>query len=142
MQTTSLHNTNKFKSSLAIAATKAGVSLDGLQVMGCTTDRTWGDRVGLVFYGAAADVCERAARFYLAYAQKQPRKSSYDAQASLSYQGIMHFVRYSNGAQGWYTGALPPAPACPADVNDGFILERVECYEGYAVNTTYYPCAD
>jgi hypothetical protein len=143
MSMATMHTSEKFKTSLARAAAKAGVSLDGLEITGCTTDRTWGDRVGVVFYGAAPEVNERAARFFLAYAQRAPRKSSYDSQSSLSYQGVMHFVRYSNNAQGWYTGALPVAPApYKSDLCGDFVFERVEGYEGVAVNTTYYPCAD
>ncbi|MES2384510.1 MAG: hypothetical protein V4593_08170 [Pseudomonadota bacterium] len=138
-----LHTSPAFQSALSRAAEIAGVSLEGLLSAQCTTDRTWGDRCGVVFYGATMAVCERAARFFLAYAQRQPRRSSYDAQSSLGYHGVMHFVRYSNGAQGWYTGALPPAPAPTTIQGCGdFVFERVEGYEGVAVNTTYYPCAD
>jgi hypothetical protein len=141
MRTTALHNTDRFKAALARAAAKAGVSLEGLQSTAVCTDRTWGDRCGVVFYGASPEVNERAARFFLAYAGKQPRKSSYEAQSSLSYHGGMVFTRWSNGAQGWHSGALAPAPA-PRTAENGFVHERLEGYEGVAVNTTYYPCSD
>ena len=131
----------KFETALRAAAAKAHISLDGLKWEQCTTDRTWGDRCGLVFYGASAEVNERAAKFFHAWMAAQPRSSSYDAQSSLSVEGIMHFVRYSNNAQGWHRGALPAAPA-PYTIGGDFVLERVAGFEGYAVNTTYYPCAD
>lgn len=133
--------TAKFETALRAAAAKASVSLDGLKWEACTTDRTWGDRCGLVFYGASPEVNERAAKFFHAWMAKQPRQGSYEAQRSLSFQGLMNFVRYSNGAQGWYKGALPPAPP-PRTSESGFVHERTAGYEGYAVNTTYYPCAD
>ncbi len=131
----------KFETALRAAAAKAHIALEGLKWEQCTTDRTWGDRCGLVFYGASAEVNKRAAEFFHAWMAKQPRRSSYDAQSSLSVEGLMHFVRYSNGAQGWHRGAVTPAPA-PYKIGADFILERVEAFEGFAVNTTYYPCAD
>lgn len=142
MSNAALHTSTKFQTALASAAAKAGIDISALKSAGCTTDSTWGDRCGIVFYGASIEVCERAAQFFLAYAQKQPRNSSYESQSSLGYQGRMHFVRYSNNAQGWYRGELPAAPAPYNIGTDGFVLERVEGYEGVAVNTTYYPCAD
>ena len=133
----------QFETALRRAAAKAHISLDGLKWEGCTTDRTWGDRCGLVFYGASAAVNKRAAEFFYAWMCAQPRKGSYEAQTSLSVEGVMHFVRYSNKACGWYRGALPAAPEPRKLEGCGdFVLERVEGFEGYAVNTTYYPCAD
>lgn len=133
----------KFETALRAAAAKAGIALEGLKWEQCTTDRTWGDRCGLVFHGASAQVNRRAAEFFHAWVAAQPRRSSYEAQSSLSVEGLMHFTRWSNGACGWSKGALQAAPA-PAELAgcSGFVLARTEAFEGYAVNTTYYPCAD
>lgn len=132
----------RFRPILARKAAKAGVDISQLRIEGCTTDRTWGDRCGLVFYGASAEVNERAARCFLAWAQKQPRNSSYESQNSLSWQGPMNFLRFNNGAQGWHTGPAKSKPAPMPLTGCDFVLECVEQREGFAVNTTYYPCAD
>lgn len=133
----------KFEAAFRAAAAKAGVDISAVKWTGCTTDATWGDRVGQVFYGADPAVNERAAKFFEAWYRKNAAASSYDAQSSIGFAGLYHFSRYSNGAQGWYRGALPPAPApYKIDMCGDFVFERVEAYEGYAVSTTYYPSAD
>lgn len=138
---TLIMETEKFESALRGAAAKAGIDLSGLKFERCVTDRTWGDRCGVVFFGASAEVNKRAAEFVYTWMAKRPRVSSYDAQSSLSFQGLMSFQRFTNGAGGWSPGALPADPA-PYAISTGFVMARTEGFEGFAVNTTYYPCAD
>ncbi len=122
------------------SAARAGVSIEGLEWDGCEVDRTWGDRVGYVFYGAAPEVCVRAAKHYEAWIAKHGPKGSYGAQRSVGYVGEMTYLRFSNGAKGWYRGRVEPT--APYAMEDGFVVEAVETRTGYATSDTYYPCAD
>jgi hypothetical protein len=130
----------RFQASLERAARKAGIDLTGLKFEQCTTDRTWGDRVGQVFYGASPEVNERAARFFLEWIQKQPHVGNYEAQRSRSYQGAMYYRKFSNGAGGW--DKSPLKPYAEYTLPSGFVMSVVEERTGVAVNTTYFPCAD
>ncbi len=133
----------KFQKAFKAAAAKAGIDVSQVKHTGCATNTTWGDRVGTVFYGADAATNERAARFFETWYRKNAPKSSYEAQSSIAYEGVFHFHKCSNGAQGWYRGVLPPAPEpYKSEMCGDFVFERVEGYEGYAVSTTYYPGAD
>lgn len=130
----------KFQAALSRAAKKAGINVEHIKSEHVCTDRTWGDRCGVVFYGGSPELNERVARFFLAWLGKHAGTGSYDAQRSVSYQGRMYFTRFTNGVAGWYAGALPDY--APRTLDNGFVLRRLEGYEGVAVNTTYYPCAD
>lgn len=130
----------RFQASLERAARKAKMDLTGLKYETCTTDSTWGDRVGQVFYGASPEINERAARFFLAWIQKQPHTPNYDCQVSRSYQGAMHYRKFTNGAGAWHTGE--PKPYTPMTLSNGFVVDVVEERTGVAVNTNYHPCAD
>jgi hypothetical protein len=127
----------KFAGALYAAATKAGVGgLEDLEWEGVTTDATWGDRCGLVFFGATPEVNERAAMFFVAWAGKNLRKlgivGGYQTQESISFAGEFTFTRFANGAKGWhrtrgeYTGST----------------ELLETFKGFATSYVYYPCAD
>lgn len=133
----------QFEKALARKAAAAGIDVSAVRYTAMTTDRTYGDRVGYAFHGASAEVNERVAVFFAAWLSRQPRTGSYEAQRSLAFEGVYHFERWSNGAQGWYRGALGAAPAPHQLPGCGdFVFERAEGYEGYAVSTTYYPDCD
>jgi hypothetical protein len=131
-----------FKASLARKAKAAGTDLTGLQIEGCSIERTWGDLVGYVFWGAAPEVNERCAAYFTRWMGKNdPRKGGYGAQRSLGDRGVYYFARYDNGAKGWYRGALPAdSKVGEAKYDGGPVLE--ETREGFAASTTYYPCAE
>jgi hypothetical protein len=129
-----------FRAALEKAAAKCGCDIGELRWEPCTIDRTWGDRVGRVFFGASDEVNKRAADFFFAWRAKQKHRGCYDAQNSLSLAGKFTFLRFSNGADGWYRGVREPGE--PTVLESGFVIECVERREGYAVSTTYYPCAD
>jgi hypothetical protein len=137
-----------FTKALETAAKKAGFEAPKFE--DCTTNNTWGDRVGLVFYGSTPEVNERAAKFFEAWASKYLRKlgavGGYDAQGSIGYSGAFHYVRYDNKAAGWYRGAKntdkPGEVKATKEVN-GYDLKCVETRDdGHATSYVYYPCAD
>lgn len=127
---------DKFRAALAVAASKAGVSLEGLQIEGCTIDNTWGDKVGLAFFGAAPEVNARAARFFEAWARKHLRAmgvvGGYGCQESINYVGPMFRATYPNGAGGWYRESY----------RERMGGEGATVVDGVAVSYVYYPCAD
>lgn len=137
----------KFKAALEGAAAKAGISLEGLEFDACTTDQTWGDRCGLVFYGAAPEVNERAAKFFEAWARKNLRKlgavGGYETQESIGFAGEMYFTAYSNGAHGWYK--MRKDTKLPAEGEKPYANLDLTCTkvrQGFATSYVYYPCAD
>lgn len=148
----------KFEAALKVSADKAGISLDGLRFERCTTDATWGDRTGLVFFGASPVVNERAARFFETWASKNLRKlgavGGYQSQESIRYEGAFHFSRYDNGANGWHRGPTisyegfvkASGEESGRDANGAFRYAAqarpVETREGFATSFVYYPCAD
>jgi len=80
-------NTDKMLEALKNAAAKAGFDARNVKVEACTTDNTWGDRCGYVFFGGSDEVNERAAHWFLAWYSKCAPQSSYNAQRSISYFG-------------------------------------------------------
>lgn len=127
----------KFAGALAAAAAKAGVSLEGLEWERCDTDRTWGDRVGLVFFGCEG--AERAAKFFEKWAGKNLRKmkvvGGYEQQESIGFEGPFRYLEFANGARGWYRGTVEGYEA-PGRT------ELVKTKQGFATSFVYYPCAD
>ena len=149
MQTTTTTWEDTFKTALTSAATKAGIDTADLKWERCTTDSTWGDRCGLVFFGASPEVCERAARYFEAWARKHLRAmkvvGGYGSQESIGYVGEMYFVRYENGANGWYVNRPSMAKvdfeAGTVTTDYGHVTRPVEMRRGIAVSYIYYPCA-
>lgn len=142
-----------FRAALESAMQKAGVSSEGLRFERCDTDRTWGDRCGLVFFGAAPDVCERAAKFFEAWAHKNLRKlgvvGGYTSQESINFEGAFYFSAYDNGAKGWHRvrkdTVMPVAGVVQHIAVAGltpFDLACTEVRQGFATSYVYYPCAD
>lgn len=123
-----------FKNSLTAKAKASGCELGELAFETCTTDNTWGDRVGLVFFGAPAEVQERAARYFEKWADANMNWGGYESQRSVRYEGEFHFARFDNGANGWYRGALDDETAAKKTL--------VESRVGHATSYVYYPCAD
>jgi hypothetical protein len=130
-------------------AALCGADVTGLQMDTVTTDATWGDRIGLVFHGASDEVCERAARFFEAWASKNLRAlgvvGGYQAQSSIGYVGAMIFTRYQNGAKNW---SRDDRCGVTYDVEAGTVTQYgvtdrpVEMKRGWATSYVYYPCAD
>ncbi len=134
---------DKFRTALNAAAAKAGIDVSAVEWTTCTTDATWGDRVGQVFFGSDDVTNERAARFFHAWIRKNSPSGNYDAQSSICFDGKFHYSRFSNGCEGWHKG--PANEYEPQMLRSGdwsFLLERVEVKHGFAVSTTYYPGAD
>jgi len=130
-------------------AALCGADVTGLQMDTVTTDATWGDRIGLVFYGASDEVCERAARFFEGWASKNLRAlgvvGGYQAQSSIGYEGVMIFTRWDNGTKGWHRA---DRGGVTYDVEAGTVTQfkvanrPVEMKRGWATSFVYYPCAD
>jgi hypothetical protein len=141
-----------FEANLKAAMAKAGVGFEGLKWDGCTTDQTWGDRCGLVFYGGTPEVNERAARYFERWANKHLRKlggvGGYESQESISYFGPMTYVRFSNKAEGWHKGTNEQRGYKVGHVEvygkgeSTFEIRTEEVREGFATSYVYYPCAD
>lgn len=131
-------------------AAACGCDVSGLTIEIMTTDNTWGDRTGLVFSGASDEVCERAARFFEAWAGKHLRRmgvvGGYNAQESIGYVGKAYFSRYANGAKGWYIdgsgGNTVDPVAMTVTTYYGRVSHPVEVRTGFATSFIYYPCAD
>ena len=77
----------KFETALAASAKKARVSLDGLKWDDHLYLDAWGDRTGLVFYGASSDVNARAAKFFEAWSVKNKLGSGYPATREVTHKG-------------------------------------------------------
>ena len=126
-----------FETALRTAARGAQHDLAGLAWETCTTDATWGDRVGLVFWGASPETCERAARYFEAWASRHMRE--YETQESIRFEGLRYYTAFDNGARGWHRepGEHPAGRPIPCT--------SVRCTEtrvGFATSYAYYPCAD
>lgn len=140
--------TDLFRSALENAAARAGIALQGLQFEGCSTDRTWGDRCGMVFFGATPEVCERAARFFVQWMHRWGRElnivGGYNRQASIGYEGQMVYTRWSNGAKDWYPLRGEPMPVVGTEqkYSEEFTNRLEEVRVGIAASYVYYPCAD
>lgn len=126
------------------AAAKGGLDLTGLQVERCSTDRTWGDRDGLVFFGAAPEVNERAAKFFEVWAHKNLRRlgavGGYETQESIHFEGAFYFVAFDNGARGWHRGE--DKSGLKVGDKPYSYLTKTEARAGFATSFVYYPCAD
>jgi len=140
---------SKFAAVLGASAKKAGMSLDGLKWERCTTDATWGDRCGLVFFGASPEINKRAAKFFEAWAALNLRKAGivgdYNAQESIRFEGLFHYLAYNNGARGWYRGAdleSLKVGDVKYTLSNGFDLALTEKRDGFATSYVYYPCGD
>lgn len=141
--------TDLFRAALTAAAAKAGTSLEGLEFEQCSTDRTWGDRCGMVFFGAPAQVCERAARFFVQWMHRWGREldivGGYNRQASIGYEGEMVFTRWSNGAKDWFrlrAGEELPVVGTEHKHSEQFTNRLEEVRTGVAASYVYYPCAE
>lgn len=137
-----------FTAALATAAKQCGCDITGLRFERCTTDQTWGDRCGLVFFGASDAVNERAARFFEKWAQLNLRRLgvvgvNYGAQASISYEGEFYFACYDNGAQGWHRDRdIVDFEKMTVTTSYGYVSHPVELRRGFATSYVYYPGAD
>jgi hypothetical protein len=104
--------------------------------------------VGLVFFGAATEVCERAARFFVQWVGRWGRELSivggYERQSSIGYVGEMVFVRYTNGAKGWYRkDSFRKEPVAGTEERYGEFVNRLEEVRvGIASSYVYFPCAE
>lgn len=139
---------------LTEAAEKAGMNVEGLKFEACTTEATWGDRCGLVFFGAAPEVNERAAKWFEKWAAKNLTWSSYEAQRSVGFAGEFRFTRWANGAKGWHKVWPPEAfkfeyeKRVPVVGEGDWLCDGTfhnKCEEirlGFATSYVYYPCAD
>lgn len=121
-----------FRKFLTERAAREGVDVSTLQVEGVTADRTWGDKVGFVFFGCTDEVNERVAACFERFAVKHTTSGSYEAQRSIGICGPRYFREYANGAKGWGRDEKPEF--CTST--------PVRAHKGYSVSTTYYPCAD
>lgn len=124
---------DRFRAALVKAASVAGCNISALEWEHATLDSTWGDAVGLVFWGASDACNKRAAEFFVAWAGKHGRAEGlfggYHAQQSVSLRGERFYARFPNGSDGWYN-----APTDKPGV--------VETRKGYAASYVYYPCAE
>lgn len=138
-----------FKSALTRAAKAAGVDVSSVNWECCTTDNTWGDQCGLVFFGADNDETnERCARWFEKWAHQNLRKAGvvgeYDSQESISFVGEMFFTRYANGTDGWHRPLFNKYDLNAMTVTSDFgrVIHPLEMRKGYATSYVYYPCAD
>lgn len=138
--------TVSLEAALKKAAAKCGANIEGLKWEHCTTDNTWGDRVGLVYYGAAPEVCERAAKYAEAWMAKNLRKlgvvGGYDAQESIGYVGVYHYTAWSNKACAWSKGPLKSEDVIGHKPYKDLDLVCTEVRTGHATSYVYYPGAD
>jgi hypothetical protein len=122
------------RADLKRAAEKCGCDVSALQFEHATLDRCWGDLVGLVFWGASDECNKRAAEFFARWADKNRERfnlcGGYSRQQAIRYEGVRHYARFSNGAEGWYRTAV--------ELRDGLVETRV----GHAAAYVYYPCAE
>lgn len=139
----------RFRVALDNAAKQKGIDASIIQWQPATMERTWGDRVGYVFF-VDTDVSESRAAFLACWAAKtferwypdHAPEGSYGAQRSIGFCGRFHYVEFNNGAKGWYRGQITPFEPRPP-MEDGWRLERIKAIpHGWGVATTYYPCAD
>jgi hypothetical protein len=121
------------RAALEETAAEAGFDVAGLGFDHAVLDNTWGDRCGLVFYGASDAAVRWAAataKDWISAHGDAHKIFAGSAQRSLSIEGERHFARYSNGVSGWYR---KPAAASPT---------LSETRTGFAVSFVYYPGSD
>ena len=137
-----------FKSALIRAARVAGFDVATVEWTYCTTDNTWGDRCGLVFFGASDEINERCAKYFEQWASANLRKAGvvggYNAQESISFAGAMVFTRYDNGVNGWHVPRFCKYDfdALTVTTDYGFVSQAIEMKKGFATSYVYYPGAD
>lgn len=148
-----------FEADLAAAAAKCGCDVSALKMADTLTDRTWGDRYALVFYGADDATCHRAAEFFVKWGSRNLNPlRSYDSQVHVAMHTngrnepiAMEFMRFDNGAEGWHAaGAVAAREALPeepeTEIVPGVMWRRPKLVETrrapFAVNYLYIPCAD
>lgn len=138
---------DELRADMEAAAKGCGCDLTGLRFESFASDRTWGDRMALAFFGAAEDVCRRAADFFVTWGARhlQPL-SSVGAQvwvsANVRPDGAVRtytFRKFANGASGWSedgdtTVIRATYEGAPALVE--------EVHAPIAVDYVYFPCAD
>lgn len=117
-----------FQTFLADRAAREGLDVSALTIDWATLDATWGDKCGYVFSGLTAELNERVARCFEAFASKHYGAGSYNSQRSI---GLMSNKFYQsthpNSAGKWFR-----------ELSSGAEGAR----EGVAVGMVYYPCAD
>lgn len=127
------------RAAIVVASKKCGCDISGLKWDTATLDNTWGDLVGLVFYGASDDANKRAAEFFAAWMDKHGRAMNivggYERQSSIGVRGVRHFARYDNGAEGWYSD---PAKQNIYEGAPVLVQTRI----GYSASYVYYPGAE
>lgn len=129
---------------LSRKASACGVDVSNVKIDWITTEATWGDRCGFVFYGAERATLERVAAYFERWISKHGGRGSYACQRSIKAEGVFTFTRFSNGAEGWHRGEEPKPE--PKIIGKGepheFTLTCEEHDHGVAVSTHYYPGAD
>lgn len=127
------------RAAIVDAAKRHGCDITGLSFEGASLDSTWGDKVGLVFWGASDDVNERAAAFAEQWFSKHGETfklfGRYEAQRSIGRCGVRYYSRFDNGASGWHD---KPTGERAGDQRPALVETRV----GHSVSFVYYPCAD
>lgn len=137
-----------FKSALVRAAREANIDISSVSWERCTTDSTWGDRCGFVFFGASDEINERCAKYFEIWASKNLRNAGvvggYESQESISFFGQMVFTRYNNGVNGWHAPRFKTYnfDAMTVTTDYGYVSRPIEMKKGYATSYVYYPCAD
>ena len=128
--------TEVWKAALAAAAEKAGMDLAELKMNRFNVDRTWGDQVGMGFYGAAPEVNKRAAAHFAAWVNKHVacQFRTYDAQYHVGETLEMTHYEYTNGCTGWTRK--------PEDLHEGEYAQLVGTTPGTVVPFVYYPGMD
>lgn len=105
------HWSDRLQKVITIKAQAAGCEVPEMHY--CTIDRTWGEKMGMVFIGKDA---ERAARFATLWVAKNI-KGSYDQQNVAGYSGLSTVTVHSKEG-------------------------KARQVEGHIVSAIYYPCCD
>ena len=117
-----------FLTFLPARAAREGIDVSALTIDWATLDSTWGDKCGFVFSGLTAELNERVAKCFEAFASKHYGRGSYGCQRSIGLlSGAFYQSTHPNSAGRWFR-----------DLSTGSEGAR----QGVAVSTVYYPCAD
>lgn len=123
---------------IAEAAKEAGHNVSAMECQPITVDNTWGDRVGLVFFGASEDANKWAASFAEDWIARNGERlnifGGYERQRSVGTHGPRYKCTYDDGTTGeWSRDNVAPSYSS---------YKVVSYVTGYTVSHTYYPCAD
>jgi hypothetical protein len=137
-----VHWSTKAAEALEAASTKAGVSLEEIEVRYASIDRTWGDKVGLVVYGGTEELRARCAAFLSAWMRKNlDRKGSYEEQrTSHEIQPVGWLLQESAGRTG--ADAVFPIEPPSYQSEEQKAEYRKNLRPALAIPAFYYPCAE